>query len=553
MQATLSFDHKRVNSTRMTEAGRYATVNKYQVDPKEEYSFSHLQSLNPDHTEDVSVRKATHLVYDGGALCIPHAGNEEFNAKRSIDMSMRQYNSITTQRSLFYRLFVDVDPKFIVGMSRPERITFLADLGRIYQEVLREMFPDVSTAELPSTFALIATSERDEPKVTEATEETEAYMKQGTHFYFADIIISSHQARLIREMVLARIMERGFGMGLLVNDWDDVIDEGVYTKAGLRPVFAPKFTKCKNAKKSALCYCGNCDPAANGYYEKGPHRLLFCLSGTGAQDKPREARLEASTLDLISATEIRTDATEVCPRFVLPSGAPRYAINPPAARKISGAAKPIKSKFREDANALSRMRGKRDYLEPTDPRLDVLLDIIREYKASYGRIMIRDAFITPKGDLYLIRVKGEGESSCGNLRAPKTQHNSNTVYFCVRPTGVSQKCFCSCNTTERRITGMCKNYESIVKGLSAKQLLVLFPDSQTQLLKVGAAKTASIADMQKRLLKTGRSKAPVVGLTATLKTLERMAHQIKTLRSAVDSSAARTMTVEERAEFYHRK
>lgn len=553
MQAQVEFNAKRVNATRMTEAGRFVMTNKFHADPKEEYSFSHLQSLNPDHTEDVTVRKASHLVYDGGCWGVPHTGIEEINAKRAVDNSMCQYNSITTQRSLFYRLFVDVDPKFIANMTRAERISFLADLGRIYQEVLREMFPDVSEAEAPSTFALIATSERDDPKVTEATEETEAYIKQGTHFYFRDIVLSSHQARLIREMVLSRIDERGFGMGLLVNDWEDVLDDGVYTKAGLRPVFAPKFTKCKNAKKSTLCYCGNCDPAANGYYEKGPHRLLFCLDGNGTQDTSREARLEASALDLISATEIRTDATAVCPRFVLPPGAPRYEINPPAARKVAGAPKAIKSKFREDANALSQMRGKRDYLDPSDPRLDILLDIIREYRGCYSRVMIRDAFVTPKGDLYLIRVKGEGESCCGNLRAPKTQHHGNTVYFCVRPTGVSQKCFCRCKTTEKRITGMCKNFESVVKGLTSKQLLVLFPDSQTQLLKVGATKTASIADMQKRLLKTGRGKAQMVGLAETLKSLERMAHQIKTLRSAVDSSAARTMTVEERAELYRRK
>jgi len=48
---------------------------------------------------------------------------------------------------------------------------------------------------------------------------------------------------------------------------------------------------------------------------------------------------------------------------------------------------------------------------------------------------------------------------CANLGR---QHNSNTVYFVVTREGVSQRCYCRCETTEGRAFGLCRDFRGPV-------------------------------------------------------------------------------------------
>ena len=560
----IRFDPLEVTSSNRTQAGRYVVTSGYIGKPKEEYTYSYLREINPNHTEDVIVKKVSHNLYDGGLWNAPTDELDIVNAKRAEDLARGQFCSITTQRTLFYKLFVDVDPKFVVGMTRAERIEILQNLGRIFQEVLRYVYPEVGKGEQETGFYMIATSAAQDPDIVTATEETEEYMKMGTHFHFPNVIVSSHEARLIRELVISRCYERGFGAKLFVNSLEDVIDDVVYKTAGLRPVFAPKFKKCPSApprNKNSFCNCGRCDPVAGGYYDKPPHELLFVINGVGAPDKSRHIHFLNSPIDLISESEIRSDATEASPFFILPSGSPKYAVNSPGYKKVANGRHTIRYKFKEDSNAMSAMRGTKEYLNQDDPRLEVLQDAVHQFSSKYSRVRVRAAFTFAKQDLYIVNVDGEGSHYCGNLKAPKLEHHSNTVYFCVRASGITQKCFCRCNVTTDRLTGLCKNYQSDKKPLKTKQLMVLFPEAAASAATCSSeskSKSLSIGDMQKRLMKSvaGRQLPRSSGLRSRveskLKKMERVANQMKVLRQVIDSSAAAGMTLRERGELYTR-
>ncbi len=545
MEPAGAFDVFSVTPSRFTNAGRWVIRRGHaDASAKGDIPYDECLALNPNHTPDVILKKASHLVYDGGHWKVPMEELGDFNRLRGTDVDQQKWNSITTQRTIHGPWFADIDPKFLASMTRPERTSFLFSFAKTIQKVFGEVFPEVAATTKREVFQMIATSVRDDPEPTE-TEEGESYIKMGTHLHAPNVTVTSHESRLIREAVLSLMKEAGLGTGILMNTLEDVYDEAVYIKAGLRPVFAPKFTKCKNAKRGTTCHCGSCDGAAGGFYEKPPHQLLFCIDGMGDRDEAMEISLESNKTKLIEMTEIRSDATEVSPAFFLPAGYPKYGIN--SVKKSCGKAGETKFRFRED---VSLMRGTKVFMDvETDRRMEIISALVRGFSTSglYSRVEISRVFSDAHTNFFVVGVDGFGSHYCSNLKAPKREHNKNTVYFVISSSGVVQKCHCKCKTVANRANGPCNDYVSPRVPLSRKQRLVLFPTAEEEVVDdtKTVEKKIGIGDMVKRFRLDSRGKE-------RLEKMERMAYHMRRIRARLDQSAASNMSLDERVAAYEK-
>jgi hypothetical protein len=79
----------------------------------------------------------------------------------------------------------------------------------------------------------------------------------------------------------------------------------------------------------------------------------------------------------------------------------------------------------------------------------------------YSEVEVGDIIFNPTSKKfpksYRVCVRGIGAGYCMNLR---NDHNSNNVYFVITKDGLRQKCFCRCDTLERRASGKCKDFVS---------------------------------------------------------------------------------------------
>jgi hypothetical protein len=72
---------------------------------------------------------------------------------------------------------------------------------------------------------------------------------------------------------------------------------------------------------------------------------------------------------------------------------------------------------------------------------------------------------------YLITVDSK---YCQNLQG---EHSNNQIYFVITNTGLFQKCFCRCNTIEKRKFGKCMDYTSYATRIPPCIFSKLFPSS----------------------------------------------------------------------------
>jgi hypothetical protein len=75
-------------------------------------------------------------------------------------------------------------------------------------------------------------------------------------------------------------------------------------------------------------------------------------------------------------------------------------------------------------------------------------------------------------------VKVEDTMYCLNKQ---DEHNRCGIYFVIFESGMKQKCFCSCDTTEGRVSGKCCNYSSKYFELGEELKNKLFPKNKVKL------------------------------------------------------------------------
>jgi hypothetical protein len=101
---------------------------------------------------------------------------------------------------------------------------------------------------------------------------------------------------------------------------------------------------------------------------------------------------------------------------------------------------------------------------------------VHQFGTEYARLTIKSADMSQAGTYYRVCVSGEGSTRCFNLIDPKKKtHNTRTVYFIITQSGVVQRCWCRCATTEGRKREACKDFKTATKPLLDAHKKVLFP------------------------------------------------------------------------------
>ena len=107
------------------------------------------------------------------------------------------------------------------------------------------------------------------------------------------------------------------------------------------------------------------------------------------------------------------------------------------------------------------------------------------------------------GEMYTIRTFSKKCMNLKTIHGRLGSHNSNHVYFHVKPSGIQQLCYCTCPDKT------CKDYisksVSIRTKLSPEYYMTLFPDKNLQLVSV----TFKLSTTEQRVKQKERVKAIV--------------------------------------------
>ena len=105
-------------------------------------------------------------------------------------------------------------------------------------------------------------------------------------------------------------------------------------------------------------------------------------------------------------------------------------------------------------------------------------------RMNYPKVRITKIYTDKTGTKYFICVNGDGSSYCLNLRG---EHSRTRVWFYLDKAGISQRCFCRCQTS--RFKGCCKDFQSHPKPLSDREYGYFF---QSKPLKGPGAQGSSV-------------------------------------------------------------
>lgn len=166
------------------------------------------------------------------------------------------------------------------------------------------------------------------------------------------------------------------------------------------------------------------------------------------------------------------DLNKIVPFYVRPDGAPPYD-------RIQNAIKRRALPISYDSNGHRIERLDELKLVDSDNKVfeeneKLLLEVeqfirfnvgmrVEEPKAPYAEIAVtaiyHNVVKTGSPKHFYVRIDGFGSSFCQNIAG---NHNSNGIYFRIDSKGITQKCFCRCKTTARRLSGlMCKDFSSV--------------------------------------------------------------------------------------------
>jgi hypothetical protein len=475
----------------------------------------------------------THLSMDGfrgGMVNIPPGHEREFLELYCRDVQNGFALFFLEARTPIFTMFLDVDPKFILPISRftPEqqRILFQIIVNTIklfYPKttppetflmvactIVSKTHPAVPQADKSETKPLSIVSifnptpdqnEEDDEEDEEDDEEEEAaaaepkISKAGNmHLHFPYLKVTDLQATLMGKAISCKLETVLGKLPYIANDWADIIDSTVYMKNGLRMVGAHKCAKCPSCKGRKCSKCG--------FMGRVDLHRVYAVSDViynGDSDSKRLGQLKGNFGVTIASLSIRRVGLKTpTPNWKRFAGCPTIepgvcskvtkrrkiilgAENVSQARKFEqlSSAGNVSTEFAEDLAGVRRTNHLNVDIDPNSHIFKICEAKVRAFNPAYANVQVRSLKTTQKFTYFRVCVRGEGSSFCTNLINP-SEHQSNTVYFIIKASGVYQKCWCTCEKLKNRKGIFCKNYMSGGKALFDSEVLQLFPHTKNR-------------------------------------------------------------------------
>jgi hypothetical protein len=375
-------------------------MNKFQLlPPLRKWVITNKYFIKTSDTKE-NKSKATHFLLDGGLWKIPINEYQTFLQLLSKDLQDGLPYYISENRSDIFRFVCDLDfyDDSEITLKQIERV-----VNKI-QEVITEYYG-------PHTVIICGTNSK------KAQIDSVEYTKTGFHLVWPKIWITVEKAKELRLKIIT-ILTNHFGQRDLINTWEDVVDLAIYEDNGLRMIGCRKMAKCK------IC--------------KGKEKECEKCKGTGRVD---EGRVYKPIIVLDSSNEeyfksIQNDY------YVMLLETSIY--------NYSGfeETKCIKDLPITVVETKSRPKKMVD-----DTKTKIENFIRKNFKQNYSKVNIKK--VTKADDFnYFIETD---DNFCMNVNR---NHTSSGIYFQIKRSGISQRCFCKKQTTEGRINGICKEYSS---------------------------------------------------------------------------------------------
>ena len=352
--------------------------------------------------------------------------------------------------------------------------------------------------------------------------------KSGLHVIFPNLIVNRNQAIDIRNYFVSYMIATHGDMVGLMNSWEDIVDISVYEANGLRMVGSNKVINCEK--------CQGEKPKKRGL--EGPrHDMCQCCNGRGKLDsgksyKPwfyvhggiehrrwtqavragvwvtigegpnRRAVIELCSIRCAGINESSSDfsiSDEGMEKWT--QGRGKTTLNMRSSSPGERVFKQIQTDqgiFRmtaEDAKGMDKWRNKK-FISQQHEIYQHMQSFIssKNFYEKWRNLVIHNMFTNSNQTFYVINVRGEGQRFCLNNR--KGSHKSNNIYFYIdrKTSRMTQRCYCSCQTTENRKNGKCEDFVSEPIQLVASLERLLFPVVNKKTGNLHAERAVSIDD-----------------------------------------------------------
>lgn len=386
-----------------------------------------------------------------GKIHVPWHLQDQWCAALARDVDEGSMEALNELRTDFFRFYADfdmyvdapIDPVALAACANRQVARFVPTMARVPCVVLAS------------------------PVIEDAKGDGKA--KVGVHLHWPTVVVTTHEALLMRELVVVAL-EQEMKRGDL--DWAEAYDNEPYNNevGGLRMVGAPKTSVCAlcGNKAGAKKECRACTGKGKVLDRGRQYALHAVVDKAGEPDAATHAVLQRNAGQLVRHCSVRSQATAVSPEWTLVPGCPRYS----KLKERSGKAPLVGSKRRTFADEPAARRGGQEIVDGEKLRRLTLL-YQRRFHAVYANIAVKKAKMSADGARILVELSGEGESFCLNKGA---SHTSNRVYGVVDRKRAWLRCHSS-KSEKWRPSGMsCKDF-GMGKDLTPAEKTALFGDA----------------------------------------------------------------------------
>lgn len=462
------------------------------------------------------IKQSTHLAMDGmggGVLIVPDNKYSEFLLKYINDIENGVPLYLIEKRTEWFRWMADLDFFGDRYLTDEE----ISKFSRKAQDVVKSYY-DLSASDMSKEQQIEWEKELFQMLVmtTEPSVNDSGKTKTGIHLVMPNLSVTTEQCLQIRASIVAKFAQLGAYMKGW-NSWEDVVDETVYVGSGLRMPMSRKCTKCPDCRGNQENPCLACEGKGRKFMTR-VYEPKFYLMSDGQESAHELDELRSSMAQYISKASIRLLRPYKVPKWSVPHDAPAVASH----RSYEPESDQIQNNVEmEDLAIMDRRFGQRKPLLPSDPttrqhlagqkrkrssggasgssathslEIDPTSDMFKAmtnfirrevHPVLYSMIYIDRMTLheNRKTSYYRIETKGNGSSNCMNLK-PKNgkpgRHNNNRIFFLVKKTGLTQRCYCDCVGPEKlskRHGVLCKDYESKPFKLTLALKKQLFPEA----------------------------------------------------------------------------
>ena len=353
--------------------------------------------------------------------------------------------------------------------------------------------------------------------------------KSGIHVIFPNLIVNKNQAIDIRNYFVSYMIATHGDMVGLSNSWEDIVDISVYEANGLRMVGSSKVITCEkcqgekpkkrgSASSPRRNTCETCN--SRGKLDSGKsYKPWFYIRG-GVNHQKWTQSVRAGVCVTIGEGSKRQAVIELCSircpginesssGFSISDegmekwtqGRGKSTANTQSISSTDRVFKQIQTDqgiYRmtaEDAKGMDKWRNKNFISQQHDIYQHTQSFISsKNFHEKWRNLVIHNMFTNANQTFYVVNVRGEGQRFCLNNR--KGNHKSNNIYFYVdrKTSRMTQRCYCSCQTTENRKHGKCEDFISEPIQLVASLERLLFPVVNKKTGNLHAERAVSIDD-----------------------------------------------------------